>query len=189
VETRTNVWDSVGSKEQFLCHTIIIWEALQGIGLLKKHEEAEDKVLEAKAELKQARESRDLTKQQVEVCKSETEKEPLQGELATLKTQIKACKAAMASAKLTRTATMVLIFSTASIFLRGDGKTSRDKIVTKQTDKDKWMDLCGLEHEGPHSKTMATFEDCMMLLLKTFFTNNAAEDMKFYMTCLKKPIR
>ena len=88
VETRTNVWDDVGSKEQFLCHTVTIWEALQGIGLLKKHEEAEDKVLEVKEELRQAKESRKLTKKQVEVCKSETEKEPLCEELVTLEIQI-----------------------------------------------------------------------------------------------------
>ena len=74
METRTNVWDGVGSKEQFLCHTVAIWEALQGIGLLKKHEEAEGKVLEVREELKQARESCELTKQHVEVCESETEK-------------------------------------------------------------------------------------------------------------------
>ena len=120
MERRTNVWDNVGSKEQFLCPTITIWEALQGIGLLKKHEEAEDKVLEAKDELKQARESRDLMKQQVEVCESETEKESLCGELATLETQIKAYKAAIASAKLAQIATMASIFSTAAIFLCGD---------------------------------------------------------------------
>jgi hypothetical protein len=48
------------------------------------------------------------------------------------------------------------------------------------------MDLHGLEHEGPHGKTMAAFKDCMMLFLKTVFANNAAEDMKFHMTCLKK---
>jgi hypothetical protein len=28
----------------------------------------------------------------------------------------------------------------------------------------------------------------MMLFLKMVFANNMAEDMKFYMTCLKKPI-
>jgi hypothetical protein len=49
VETRTNVWDGIGSKEQFLCHTVAIWEALQGIGLLKKHQEAEGKVLEVRS--------------------------------------------------------------------------------------------------------------------------------------------
>ena len=47
-------------------------------------------MLEAKEELKQARESCDLMKQQVKVCESETEKEPFCGELATLETQIKA---------------------------------------------------------------------------------------------------
>lgn len=113
VEMHTNVWDGVGSKEHFLCHTIAIWEALEGIGLLKKHEEAEDKLLETKEELKQARESHDLTKQQLKICESETKKEPLHVELAILKTQIKTCKAAIASAISTPIATMASIFSTA----------------------------------------------------------------------------
>jgi hypothetical protein len=182
VETRTNVWDGVGRKEQFLCHTVAIWEALQGVGLVKKHEEAENKVLEVKEELKWARESHDLMKQQVEICKSETKREPLRGELTTLETQIKACKAAVASAKMTQITTMVSIFSMATIFLCGDGKTLWDRIVTKQTKKEKWKHLCSLKHEGPCSKTMAAFEDCMMLILKTVFANNVAEDMKFYMT-------
>jgi len=188
VETHTNIWDGVCSKEQFLCQTIAIWEAIQGIGLLKKHKEAEDKLLETKEELKQVRESCDLTKQQIEVCELEIEKEWLHGELATCETQIKACKAAIASAKSTQISIMASIFSMARIFLCRDGKTPWDKIVTEQTEKDRWTDLRGLEHKGPHGKTMAAFEDCMMLFFKTVFTNNTVEDMKFYMSCLKNPI-
>jgi hypothetical protein len=145
-------------------------------------------VLEVKEELRQARESCELTKQQVEVFESETKKEPLHDEHATLKTQIKVCKAAVAGAKLTQVTTMASIFSMVTNFVRGDGKTPWDKIVTEQTEKDKWKDLRSHEHKGPHGKTMAAFEDCMMLFLKMVFANNMAEDMKFYMTCLKKPI-
>ena len=116
IEMHTNVWDSVGSKEQFLCYVVVIWDAVPGIGLLKKHKEAEDKVFEVKEDLKWARESHDLTKQQ-EVCESETKKEPLCGELATLKTQIKECKVAITSAKSTEVATMASIFSTATFFM------------------------------------------------------------------------
>jgi len=29
------VWEGVGTKEQFLCHTQKMWEALEGVGLLK----------------------------------------------------------------------------------------------------------------------------------------------------------
>jgi hypothetical protein len=104
---------------------------------------------------------------------------PLREELATLEIQIKACKTAGVSAKSAQVATMASIFSTATNFLCGDGKTPWDKIVAKQTEKDKWMDLHGLEHEGPHGKLTAAFEDCMMLFLKMVFVNNIAEDMKF----------
>ena len=78
-----------------------IWNTLQGIGLLKKHKEAEDKVLEVEKELKQARASHDLTKQHIKACELETKKEPLCMELATYETKIKACKPAVASAKST----------------------------------------------------------------------------------------
>ena len=84
-------------------------------------------MLEANEELKQARESRDLMKQQAEVCESETKKEPLRGELATLETQIKACKAAVASAKSAQVATMASTCNTVTNFLCGDGKTPWDK--------------------------------------------------------------
>ena len=54
---------------------------------------------------------------------------------------------------------------------------------------DPWTDLRGEEHLGVRGKTMSAFRDVMTLFLKTVFSNNAGEDMKFYMTCLKKPNR
>jgi len=133
----------------------------------------------------EAQGGRRQSKQQVKVCKSETKKEPLCGELATLETQIKACKTAVTSANSAQITTMMSIFSTVTFF-SGDGKIQWKKIVTKQTNNDKWADLCGLKHKDPCSKTIATFKDSMMLFLKTVFANNASEDMKFSMTCLKK---
>jgi len=59
-------------------------------------------------------------KQQLEVCILETKKEPLHEELTILKTQIKACNAAIAGVKSNQTAIMVLIFSTKTNFLLRD---------------------------------------------------------------------
>ena len=61
-------------------------------------------------------------KQQVQVCESETNKEPLRGELATLEPQMKACTAVVTSAKSAQVATMASIFSTATIFYAEMGK-------------------------------------------------------------------
>jgi hypothetical protein len=43
------------------------------------------------------------------------------------------------------------------------------------TEKDPWINLRGVEQSGVRGKTMAAWRDCLMLLLKTVFPNNAAE--------------
>jgi hypothetical protein len=44
VESRMAVWEGIGTKEQFLCHMVLMREALVGIGLFKRHEEAKKRV-------------------------------------------------------------------------------------------------------------------------------------------------
>ena len=41
-----------------------------------------------------------------------------------------------------------------------------------------------MEQSGVRGKTMAAWEDCFMLMLKSVFPNNAAEQQKFYLTLL-----
>jgi hypothetical protein len=80
---------------------------------------------------------------------------------------------------------MATIFSTTANFFRGNGKTPWDKIVAEQTEKDPWTDLRGLEHSGVRGKTMPAWKDCYILMLKTVFANNAAEQQKFYLSLLR----
>ena len=110
----------------------------------------------------------------------EADKVPLREEVAKHNENIKGFRAAVAAAKLEMAAAMATIFSTTANFFRGDDKILWDKIVAEQTEKDPWIDLRGLEHSGVCGKTMPAWKDCYILMLKTVFANNAAEQQKFY---------
>ena len=43
----------------------------------------------------------------------------------------------------------------------------------------------GVEQSGVRGKTLEARKDCFILMLKTVFANNAAEQQKFYLTCLR----
>jgi hypothetical protein len=47
------------------------------------------------------------------------------------------------------------------------------------------MNLRGEEQSSVRGKTMAAWNDCYTLMLKTVFTNNAAGQHKFYLTLLR----
>ena len=56
------------------------------------------------------------------------------------------------------------------------------------------MDLWGVEHTAPRSKTWDSFMECVMFHLLTVFHHDAAEAQRYYISnCLKKrnrlPIR
>lgn len=82
---------------------------------------------------------------------------------------------------------MTSIFSTTENFLHSECKTPWDKIVTNHNKQVMWRNFWGIYYEGLCGKTTSTFKNNMMLFLKMMFMNNAAEDMKIYMTCLEKP--
>jgi hypothetical protein len=82
---------------------------------------------------------------------------------------------------------MTTVFATTTNFFRGDGKAPWDRIVHEQTEKNPWTNLRGEEQQGVRGKTMLAWKDCYILMLKTVFANNAAEQQKFYITLLKLP--
>ena len=185
VESRIAVWEGIGTKEQFLCHMIAMREALEGMGLFEKHEEAEAKVSESKAELQNARDLKDVIQEQITNTVLEADKVPLREELTKCVEGIKTLKSSVVEAKKDRSAVMATIFSTTANFLRGDGKTPWDKIVAEQTERDPWTNLRGIEQAGVRGKTLPAWKDCFILMLKTVFANNAAEQQKFYLTLLR----
>jgi hypothetical protein len=183
VESRIEVWEGIGTKEQFLCHMINMREALHGMGLFVNYEEARKRVSDLTEERKELKALADVVA--VDNTPLEADKASLHEELARHNEVIKELKAAVAEAKQEQVAAMAAIFSTTANFLRGDGKVPWDRIVTEQTEKDPWTNLLGVEKSGVRGKTMAAWEDCFMLMLKTVFPNNAAEQQKFYLTLLR----
>jgi hypothetical protein len=185
VESRQPVWEGHGSPENFLCHMQGMREALEDMGLFRKYEEARQKVSRAKEQVREQKDLREVVLEQIENTVLESDKEPLREEAAKHSKAIKEFKAAVAAAKQEQVAAMATIFSTTASFFRGDGNTPWDNIVHEQTQKDPWTNLRGEEQSGIHGKTMAAWNDCYTLMLKTVFTNNAAERQKFYLTLLR----
>jgi hypothetical protein len=126
--------------------------------------------------LQKERDLRDVVLGQIENTVLESDKELLCEEAARHSEAIKKNKAAVAAAKQEIVAAMATIFSTMTNFFLGDGKTPWDKIFHEQTKKDPWTNLRGEEQSA--------WQDCFVLMLKTVFANNAAEQQKFYLTLL-----
>ena len=181
VESRVVVWEGTGTKEQFLCHMISVKEALDGMGLFKAYKEAEIKLSEAKSNAKEARDSKEELINSMSSNPSNDEKEGLQAAKETHKL----AKQMVDFHQKEKMAAMATIFSTTANFFRGDGKTPWDKIVTEQTESDPWTNLRGVEQTGIRGKTMTAWEDCYILMKKSVFANNAAEEQKFYLTLLR----
>ena len=181
VESRVAVWEGIGTKEQFLSHMIAMREALEGMGLLKKHQEAEENVSEAKNNLKEAKELKEARAVQYTANITKNNKKELQ----EAKETVRAFKSILETATEQQNAVMNTIFLTTVNFFRGDGKTPWDKIVVEQTERDPWTNLRGIKQPGARGKTMAAWKDCYILMLKSVFANNAAEQQKFYLTLLR----
>ncbi len=65
-----------------------------------------------------------------------------------------------------------------------------NKIVSKQTESNPFVNLQGVQLEGPRGMSCESFTDCMMFHLLTVFPFNVAEQEKYYITnVLKKPQR
>jgi hypothetical protein len=68
-------------------------------------------------------------------------------------------------------------------------KYTWNKIVSKQTESDPFVNLQGVPLEGPREMSCKSFNDCIMFhLLTVVFLINAAEQEKYYiLNVLKKP--
>ncbi len=69
-------------------------------------------------------------------------------------------------------------------------KYSWNKIVSKQTESNLYINLQGDTPEGPRGRSRKSFYECVMFHLLTAFPINAAEQEKYYISnVLKKPQR
>jgi hypothetical protein len=71
-----------------------------------------------------------------------------------------------------------------------DAKYAWNKIVKEQTEADLFKDLQGMSRKGPRGLLHESFNNCVMFHLLTVFSNNSAEQKKYYLSnVLKKPQR
>jgi hypothetical protein len=82
------------------------------------------------------------------------------------------------------------MFAFYSDLLSPESKYAWNKIVSKQTESDPYVNLQGDLLQGPRGMLRQSFHDCVMFHLLTAFPINAAEQEKYYITnVLKKPQR
>jgi hypothetical protein len=82
------------------------------------------------------------------------------------------------------------MFSFYSNLLSPESKYAWNKIISKQTESDPYVNLQGDSLEGPRGMSRASFNDCVMFHLLTTFPINVAEQEKYYISnVLKKPQR
>jgi hypothetical protein len=83
-----------------------------------------------------------------------------------------------------------LMFTLYSNLLSPKSKYAWNKIVTKQTENDLFVNLQGVSLEGPRGMSRKLFNNCVMFHLLTAFPINTAEQEKHYISnVLKKPQR
>ncbi len=99
-------------------------------------------------------------------------------------------KQAQGIAKGAMTAATSKMFMFYSNLLSPKSKYAWDKIVSKQTESDLFVNLQGNSLEGPKGTSRELFNDCIMFHLLTVFPINAAEQEEYYISnVLKKPQR
>jgi hypothetical protein len=99
-------------------------------------------------------------------------------------------KQAQKTAKGAMTAAVSQMFTFYSNLLSPKSKYAWNKIVSKQTESNPFVNLQGISLEGPRGMSCELFNDCIMFYLLTVFPIYAAEQEKYYiLNVLKKPQR
>jgi hypothetical protein len=102
----------------------------------------------------------------------------------------KKAKFAAETAKNKRNAAATKMFQFYTNLLSSDAKYAWNKIVKEQTESDPFKDLQDVSRNGPRRLLGESFDNCIMFHLLTVFSNNAAEQEKYYLSnVLKKPQR
>jgi hypothetical protein len=137
--------------------------------------EALAKVPETKSEAKEAEEATKVTKDMMK---------------AGFQVDLEKAKQAKEDAKGAMTAAASEMFAFYLNLISPESKYAWNKIVSKQTESNPFVNLQGVSLEGPRGMSCELFNDCFMFHLLTVFPINAAEQEKYYVTTvLKKPQR
>jgi hypothetical protein len=109
---------------------------------------------------------------------------------ASFSSDLEKAKQAQRIVKGAMTAATSKMFSFYLNLLSPESKYTWNKIVSKQTEGDPYVNLQGDTLEGPRGMSRQLFNDCVMFHLLTTFPINGAEQEKNYISnVLKKPQR
>jgi hypothetical protein len=210
------VWHKNGTREAFLMHVTAVLDAIKKCGHFqdykkaeKVHKEVKKAVESARAGLsllngtgaksrwfckKKAKEAAEkaLAKAQDSESEAREAKEASEVNNDSMKAgflkDLEKAKQAQSTAKGTMTAAASKMFSFYSNLLSHESKYPWNKIVSKQTESDPYVNLQGDSLEAPRGMSCKLFNDCIMFHLLTAFPINAAEQEKYYISnVLKKP--
>jgi hypothetical protein len=210
------VWHKNGTQEVFLMHVTAVLDAIKKRGMFNNYDKAQKAYEDAKkaVDLVEAGlallngtssgsrkdcKKKALAKAKEALAKTpETKSETKEAEEATKVTKdtmkagfqanLEKAKKAMEDTKGAMTTVASHMFVFYLNLLSPESKYSWNMIVSKQTERDPFINLQGVSLEGPREMSHKLFNNCVMFHLLTAFPINAAEQEKCYITnVLKKP--
>ncbi len=212
-----SVWQENGTRKAFLMHVTAVINAIKKRGHLDDYKKAAWAYEKAKKTIESARACLALLEETGENVKKSRKKKTKEGEKeapakapepesaakeaevapaakddmkASFSSDLEKAKQAQRIAKGVMTAAASKMYSFYSNLLSPESKYAWNKIVSKQTEGDPYVNLQGDTLEGPRGMLHQSFNDCMMFHLLTAFLINAAEQEKYYISnVLKKPQR
>jgi hypothetical protein len=209
------VWQENGTREAFLMHVTAVLNAIKKRGHVKDYEMAAKEYEGAKKAVESAKAGLALLDRTGEKGKKSQKKKTKEGEkdvtakalepksdakeaevALTANDEMKAsfledlekAKQAQRTAKGMMTVATSKMFSSYLNLLSPESKYAWNKIISKQTESDPYVNLQGDSLEGPRGMLCALFNNCMMFHLLTKFPINTAEQEKYYISNVhKKP--
>jgi hypothetical protein len=200
-------------REAFLMHVSTALNAIEKQGTFKSYKEAQEAYVEHCKVAKQAKAALAIlpapTSKGKKASEKASAKKSLEKEKASQKTREspalvnasapELCKEYQAvydkaffakeTAKNKRKPTATKMFQFYANLLSTDAKNSWNKIVWEQTEADPFMDLQGVSRKGPRGLMWESFNNCVMFHILTVFSNNAAEQEKYYLSNVLKKLQ
>jgi hypothetical protein len=192
-----------GMRKAFLMHVSTALKAIKKWGTFKAYREASELYVKHRKAVKQAKAALALvnaTASKGEKNSKKASQKPKEGAApadAIAPELHKECEKDLEKARLgaetaknKKESTAKEMFQFYANLLSLDTKYAWNKIVKEQTEMDPYKDLQGVSRKGPRGLWCKSFDDCVMFHLLSVFSNNAAEQEKYYLSnVLKKPQR
>jgi hypothetical protein len=213
-----SVWQENGTCKAFLMHVTAVIDAIKKRGHFEDYKKAAWKYKEAKEAVESARAGLSLLENSIRKAnkeKKKTKEKTKEGKnvalanapepksaareaevapvaddqmKASFSSNLEKAKQSQRIAKGAMTAAASKMFLFYSNLLSPESKYAWNKIISKQTEGNPYINLQDDTLEGPRGMLHQLFHDCVMFHLLTVFPINAAEQEKYYiLNVLKKP--